>query len=206
MYQDDTSNSFSDNAKALSDLLEEQYNVTEAYVNAQTLLWNAINQRIPENEYNNDGNNNNDTSSSINDDHQDDPSRLTVIAVKRQYQALRNVQMNLKRLHQHHQQQQQQQQQHRHQRQNDTLSRHLALSKRVVRTLSHSPCSWQTNGIALPQPQSTRLLDPTTATSAASATVALAALKASIGQLLQEISEENEIEEKRTKALRQYDT
>ncbi|KAG7370349.1 hypothetical protein IV203_028095 [Nitzschia inconspicua] len=191
MYTHDTANSFSGNAKALSDLLEEQYNVTEAYANAQTLLWNAINQRIPETGYNSSINNNDIISG---DDYPDDPSRLTVIAVKRQYQALRNVQTNLKQqelLHRHHQQH------------HNAISQHLALSKRVLQTLSHSPCLWQTNGIALPQQQSTGLdakATTATAAAAASATVALAVLKASIAQLLQVVSEENQTDEKRMKA------
>jgi hypothetical protein len=146
----------SPNAARLTELLEEQYDVTEAYANAQTLLWNVTQKQQQKR---------NGIPSDTHDDFIWNGSSLVHTAAKRHYDALRHVQDHFQQLQQY---------------ASETYPQHLALTMRVLQTLAHNPCSWQSNGI--PVQSSVNHASTTTA----NATVAMAALKASIFQVMQE--------------------
>lgn len=151
------------------ELLEEQYNVTEAYANAQTMLWNATQRQQ------------NHSDTMVNHAAETGGNSLpstTLISssVQQHYDALREVQSNLQHLQQY-------SDNNSNNHPGKVLQQHVALTKRVLQTLAHNPCTWQSNG--LPRQHATR------EESISNATVAMATLKASIARTLSQWPDDN---------------
>lgn len=156
----------------MSELLEEQYDVTEAYANAQTRLWNATQrqQRRPQ---------------AVAAESEIGGGNPSAVSVQQHYDALRNVQSNLRQLQLY---ANNSSNGHADGSSSSTLllQQHVALTQRVLQTLAHNPCTWQSNGLPRQQQQQ---YDGSTGEGqddsivVANATVAMATLKASIARI-----------------------
>ena len=107
---------------SLAELLEEQYQVTEAFANAQTRLWNATTREKSSNEHGNSSRSNPSVASS---------NTSPAAAVQAHARSRQDVRNNLQAL--------QYKLDGRH-------PQHLDLSRRVVKTIANNP-SWHANGI-----------------------------------------------------------